>query len=349
MVDSAQNMGAWTDVWMLNWWMCYQSSLWHYRNFVLGTLPRVLRLVHKIRRDNIALVYTNTATVFEGALAARLVGVPHIWHIHEVMAPKHLKPLMFSLEQIGRWINKWSDRIIFESNTSRLLGEKWIDPQKTLTVYNSVRFNDKGPLDRKNSCMKFGLRDNQTVISWIGRLSERKNPMMLLKAIQEMKHAKNVQFLIVGEGPLEQSVRNMIQQLDIESHCKIVPFQNDVRPVLAASDIFVLTSYEESFGLVLVEAGFFELPVVSTKTQGPNEIVVDHRTGYLVDVNDSLALAEKLDYLITHPGERKQMGLAGASRVRDYFTPEANTKKIEQVIDQLICAKSAGKNKQVEI
>jgi glycosyltransferase involved in cell wall biosynthesis len=113
--------------------------------------------------------------------------------------------------------------------------------------------------------------------------------------------------------------------------CRIIPFQPDIRPVLEAADVLVLTSEEESFGLVLIEAGAYECPVVATRTQGPQEIVVDGETGYLVEPGNEEQLAEKLELLTSSAALRKKMGRAGANRVRELFSAEKNTAKIETV------------------
>lgn len=337
MADSARELGYRVEIVPLSWWMCYARVFWHYKNLLGGSLVRAWRLARRIRRERFELVYSNTAVVFEGALAARLAGVPHVWHVHEVMTPDHMRPRMLPLRLITRLIGRWSDRVIFESDSSRGICRERISAKKSLTVYNSVRFPDPEPVgDTAEVRGRFGLDEDRVLFLWIGRFSERKNPLLLLRAAAKMKEAGRAQFAFIGEGPLEGHMRETIDQLRLADTCRIVPFQDDVRPLLAAADSLVLTSDEESFGLVLVEAGVYGLPVVATRVQGPSEIVADGETGFLVPPGDEAELADRLDRLVGSPEHCQRMGRAGAKRVAERFHPARNTRKIEAVFDELL-------------
>lgn len=337
MADSARAMGIAVDVLPLAWWMCYEPSLWHLKNFLAGSLPRIWRLLRRIRRDKIELVYTNTAVVFEAAVAAWLAGVPHVWHVHEVLTPQYMRPRMLPLALIVRLIGWLSDRVIFESDSARRVCEQVLGKQKCVTVYNSHRFALPLP-EGVGADQPFPSqeRPGHCRVVWIGRFSERKDPLMLLRTIPRMQQAQYAEFLFAGEGPLEAQMRTTIDQLDLKDRCRLLPFQEDVRPLLASADVLVLTSREESFGLVLVEAGAYGKPVVATRTQGPAEIVVDGQTGFLVDPGDEAALAARLDQLIADPQQRWALGRAGAARVAQWFSPEKNTRKIEAVLEELL-------------
>ena len=340
MAESARQLGMEVDILPLSWWMCYDRSLWQTKNLVLGSLPRIRRLVRHIRRNRIDLVYTNTAVIFEAAVAARLARVPHVWHVHEILAPAHMKPRTLPLGLITRWIGRWSDRVIFESASAREICRERIPPEKSLVVYNSVRFPETRPaVDSPAAKARFGLEPNRCVVAWAGRFSERKNPLLLIRAVARMKEAAGAVFLLAGEGPLEQEMTETIGRLGLHDACRIMPFQDDVRPLLEAADVLVLTSREESFGLVLVEAAAYGKPVVATRTQGPSEIVVDGQTGLLVDPGDEIDLAAKLDRLIANPHERETMGKAGASRAAELFSAPKNTRKIEEVFAELLDAR----------
>jgi glycosyltransferase involved in cell wall biosynthesis len=346
MAESARRMGYPVEVWPLAWWMAYEPSWWQRKNCLLGSLPRIWRLARRIRRERIDLVYTNTAVIFEGALAAWLAGVPHVWHVHEILTPQHMRPRMLPLGWIVRLIGRLSERVIFESDSARRIGEEIIAGQKCVTVYNSLRFRRGEREEDRGERVNEGPPTPPTLsppspplsplctIAWIGRFSERKNPLMLLRAVPRMKQAEHARFLLVGEGPLEEAIKSTIHRLGLADRCQLIPFQSDVRPILEACDTLVLTSQEESFGLVLVEAGAYEKPVVATRTQGPAEIVVDGQTGFLVNSGDEAALAQRLDQLVADPQLRRTLGKAGAARADELFSAAKNTRKIEAVLEE---------------
>jgi len=350
MAHEARKRGDRVEIWPWAWWMGYEPSGWHVRNVLLGGLWRVVRLARRLRQEGIDVVYTNTAVLFEPALAARCAGVPHVWHVHEILGPQSMRPHLLPWRWMVRRIGRWSERVIFESHTARQCCQGLIPQEKMRVVYNAVRF----PVAEESPSP--GLAEGQTALSrpgrgekepgpgrperpgrvcrfvWIGRLSQRKDPLCFLQAAAQMHQSQRCQFLLAGEGPLESQVRQTIGRLGLADRCQLVPFQEDIRPILQEADVLVLTSQEESFGLVLVEAGAFGLPVIATRTQGPTEIVLDGQTGLLVPVADPAALATAMDRLAADPAQRRRMGQAGAERVRQLFHPVQNTRQIEQIL-----------------
>lgn len=339
MLDAARQRGVPVEAERFSWWLWIDPKPWYFKNLLLG-LARVWRLRNRIRREKIDLVYTNSAAIFESALAARLAGVPHIWHVHEVLTPEHVKPRLLPLGCIKRLIAALSDRVVFESDASRAICRDAVPETKSTRVYNSVRFtNGEMAVDREAARRDLDLAPSQCAAAWVGRFSERKNPMLLIRAVSRMKHAAQATFLFVGGGPLEATMRDEIARHGLQDRCRILPFQDDIRPIMAAADLLVLTSREESFGLVLVEAGACGHPVVATRSQGPVEIVDDGVTGYLVDQDDEAQLADRVDRLAVDADARTTMGRAGARRVDELFSPEKNTRLIQDLIDDVLQAR----------
>ena len=342
MVATAQKRGIWYQIRPLNWWMLYEPCLWEWKNRLVSPY-RIYKLVQQIRRNDIKLVYSNTACIFEGAVAARIAGVPHIWHVHEVLNKQYMKPRYLPLSFIAKTINRLSDRVIFESEASREVASQWIPLEKSVAIPNSVRFTDTEGYESGFCRMKYGIRPNEIVILWAGRFSDRKNPFALIDALEKMKFTENVRVLFVGDGKIsfKNALQDAIQSRNMDSWVQILPFQENIRSVLACADILTLTSVEESFGLVLVEAGTFKIPVVATKSQGPNEIIVDGKTGFLVRQNDPEHLAQKLDRLVSDWQLRFRLGKANHRRVMEEYNPVTNTKKIEMEIDKALAARKS--------
>ncbi len=373
MAAEARRRGYPVEIWSWAWWMGYQPSFWHWRNVLVGSIWRAVRLARRLRREQVDVVYTNTAVIFESALAARWAGVAHVWHVHEILGPRSMRPHLAPWRWMVRAIGRWSERVIFESHAARQVCQGLIPEEKMRVVYNSVRFRPwaeassdaqrcwaasprlgrgeeapsppplsrsgergESPLTRPASqatLSRSGERgEGKCRVVWIGRLSERKDPISFLQAIARMQQASLCRFLLVGEGPLEGQVRQTISSLGLAERCQLLPFQEDIRAILQEADLLVLTSREESFGLVLAEAGAFGLPVIATRTQGPTEIVAEGQTGLLVEVGDLAGLAEAMDRLATDPALRRQMGQATQQRVRVLFDPVQNTRQIEQIL-----------------
>src|SRR6185312_15734846 len=119
--------------------------------------------------------------LFEGAMAARLAGVPHVWHVHEVLKTGNVTHAVLPLGCIKKMFRWLSRRIIFESNASRNVFAGMGEDAKSTVVYNCVRIPDRPPaLTADEARRRFGLRSEDRVVSFVGRFSERKNPLLLL-------------------------------------------------------------------------------------------------------------------------------------------------------------------------
>lgn len=347
LVERARGYGCHVEVWPLTWWLCFEQGYWHYKNLFLGSVPRIVRLASFLRQHEIDLVYTNTAVVFEGALAARRAGVPHVWHVHEVLTPEHMKPRLLPLKSIARLIDKLSRRVIFESESSRGIAAGWISADKSLAIPNSVRLQPPAQPDPATARRSIGLPPDTTVFTFLGRFSERKNPLLLAEALARLPGDRSAFGLFVGEGPLADELTARLSALSLTDRTRVLPFQADVSDVLSASDVIVLPSNEESFGLVLVEAAAYAKPVVATRTEGPTEIVVDGVTGLLVARRDVEELSQALRQLLDDEALRHRMGRAAAQRAAELYSAEGNTRRIEQTLSDVLGARRPTKTAKV--
>jgi glycosyltransferase involved in cell wall biosynthesis len=228
--------------------------------------------------------------------------------------------------------------VVFESASARAVAGRAIPDAKARVISNSLRTMPSGAApSREEQRRALGLTPSEFVVLWIGRFSERKRPQLLLEALARMRHASSSTVLFVGEGPLRSDLESARLRLGVpELRARVLPFRDHLAPLLRAADALVLTSDEESFGLVLIEAGAAGLPVVATRAQGPSEIVVDGETGFLVELGDAEALAERLDRLAQDAMLRQQLGTAGAARVASEYSARRNTERLELVFEEAL-------------
>lgn len=344
LVARTRELGIPAEVLPMCWWMLYTPSLWEWKNR-LGIPSRIRFLTDFIKKNQIDAVYTNTVTLFEGAMAAKRAGVPHIYHIHEVLRDENMRPRWFSLPWMTQWCYRHSARVIFESEAAKEVAGGLLPKgfeadfaEKSRVVSNSSRFtaDEKAEFCQETVRQTWNLSPQKTTVLWMGRFSPRKNPCMLLEAVARMRNRDALQVLFIGEGPLEPEMRAAIAEKNLAEICRIVPFQDDIRPLLAVGDVAVLTSTEESFGLVLVEAGIFGIPAVATRVEGPRHIIADGETGFLIPPDDDVTLAEKLDQLTENVALRKEMGERMRCRVETLFNPAENTREIQEIFDEIL-------------
>ena len=182
---------------------------------------------------------------------------------------------------------------------------------------------------------------DEIIIGNIKSLKEIYGLNYLIKAIRVLKDqlelnnnielSNRVILNIYGDGPERENLINLIKALDLEKSVFLkgkIP-NNQVPSALESFDIFCATSIQESFGVSLIEAMSMELPVVATDVPGFKEIVVENKTGLIVESKNPKSIAKALEILILDMDLRLSMGQAGRKRVKSYFDWNKN---VEQMI-----------------
>jgi glycosyltransferase involved in cell wall biosynthesis len=155
-------------------------------------------------------------------------------------------------------------------------------------------------------------------------LKRQKAPFDFVAAARAVRdRVPDACFLIVGDGALRRDVLRRISALGLQGVVRLLGWRRDVPAILAAADVFLLTSRWEGLPLAAVEAMLAGTPVVATAVDGTPEAVADGETGYLVPPGDPDAAADRVAQLLRHPGAAEQMGRAGPERARHRFRRRA--------------------------
>jgi glycosyltransferase involved in cell wall biosynthesis len=337
MTESARRMGYEVRVSPICHWLYFHRDGWYWRNLARRLIPNVMSLSRWIRKREIDLVYTNTSAIFESAIAARLAGVPHVWHVHEILKCGNAMEQTLPLGLMKRLIYRWSDRVVFESNRAREVFEESAPGDRSEVVYNSLRLrHDRARSPNRAARHRFGLLPGDEVVGFVGQLIDRKNPLLLIRALERIRDRSNLKALFVGDGPLREPLAAEIARLGLSDRVRLVPFQDDVQDVLDAIDVLVLPSRQESFGLVLLEAGARCKPVIACDSEGPSEIVVAGKTGLLVPQDDPESLANAIESMFNGELDRRALGEAGRNRVEAFFDPSKNTRLLESIFTDVV-------------
>ena len=152
----------------------------------------------------------------------------------------------------------------------------------------------------------------------VGRLKAPKDFMTLVRALTALPEG-SFEALIVGDGPDRPQVEAEIRRLGLGERVELTGERSDVPELLAASDVFVLSSRSEGLPVSVLEAMAAELPVLASAVGGLAELVDDGETGILVPAGDERALAEALGRLVEQPDLRRRLGAAGRARAEARF------------------------------
>jgi len=172
-----------------------------------------------------------------------------------------------------------------------------------------------------------GIKENEQVIGFVGRLVEEKGILDLMEAFNIVKKAyDNAKLLVIGDtlesdrdAQAKRKMKELIVSYDLEESVILTGFREDVPGLLAAMDIFCLPSYREGMPMSILEAMASSLPVVATNISGSREAVLEGITGTLVPVRSPWKLADALIEMLSDQEHAARLGHAGRERVAAAF------------------------------
>jgi len=275
------------------------------RNLLFGLLGCSLylslrRWATEIERDlPIDIIHAHTVYPdgFGAVMLGRALRKPTVITAHGGDVTVHLKRGL--VRRLGRWALSSADHVITVSSSLQraLVQGHGIEAEKMTVIPNGVDVAKFAPAPRSEARARLGLHAEGSKLLYVGAIAESKGIAYLLRAIHRLRHtsAWPMELILVGEGKYEKAARALAAELDIADAVTFTGGRpNDEIPLwMNASDVLVLPSLSEGFGVVLAEAMACGKPVVATRCGGPEDIVTP-QTGPLVPPADDAALSEAL-------------------------------------------------------
>jgi glycosyltransferase involved in cell wall biosynthesis len=158
------------------------------------------------------------------------------------------------------------------------------------------------------------------VILSVGRLAKQKNYPLLIEAFAKLRQHQDARLIILGDGPERRVLEQSIQAFNMQEYVSLPGFASNPWAEMAHADVFALSSEEEPFGLVLVEAMACGLPIVAACALGggPQSVLGEGKYGCLVPAHDPEALAEGLATILSDATRKAELIKIGARRVKSY-------------------------------
>ena len=264
---------------------------------------KVRKVLKQVKPDIVYLHSSKAGAIGRIALAfnfcAKILYNAHGWYFNAQISEKKKK--IFAL--IEKILAVKTNKIINISKSEYDSALRWkIAPERKMCIIeNGIDFSKFQNSDglRTETRKKYDIKDEEIVIGVVGRLSEQKDPMTMIKAFELLaKEKNNIKLMYVGSGELEEEVIKYAKEKNILEKIMITGWVNNVEKYIPAFDIAVLPSKWEGFGLVLIEYMACNKPIVGTNLGGIADIVKDNENGLLCNPNDYMDLHEKLKFLI---------------------------------------------------
>jgi glycosyltransferase involved in cell wall biosynthesis len=227
--------------------------------------------------------------------------------------------------------NSISAYISISSEIRQKLLEAGIKSEKIYNIPNGVNIDRFKPLlqsEKKKLRKKLTLKDKFTVI-FTGSFSDRKNPLLIVKAFGEIHNKDNIQLLLVGPDREESDQRDRIISYISEHKIKnviIKDFQEDIELYYQSSDIFVLPSNQEGLSNSMLEALACGLPAVVTKISGAEDVIDERENGTFID-DDPISIKKALMSYINDPKKLTKHSIGARSTIIENYSSKTILQK----------------------
>ena len=324
-------------------WMREEGSpLWKRVGRLILNMIKTVPVVRQVKKWKVDVVYSNTITICVGAFAAKLLHLPHIWHIHEFGYEDYRLCFDLGNKIALRIMNQLSDVFIVSSKAVMEKYRKFFPDRKIKLIYYAVCVTNE------SSCKILKIKKQLQEASGIkcmvvGSLHKGKYQEDAIRAIGKLIDEEiDVRLYIVGEGQskYKQYLESLIIRDDLENHVQFLGYIDNSFPVMQQADILLMCSRKEAFGRVTVEGMKAGKPVIGAGSGGTKELIIDHYNGFLYTFGDYHELAEKVKYLCQHPDEARQMGENGKQWALEKFNIEHYTEEVLTVLRRLIDKKN---------
>jgi glycosyltransferase involved in cell wall biosynthesis len=292
-------------------------------------------LVRKPRIAHIWLDYPNA----KAGIAAAVAGVPRIILSTRSLPPTHFGFFQPYMREAYRALARYpSVCFLNNSEAGARSYEQWLGlPHGTFkVVHNGVDFSrlerDRMAWPAREVRARFDIPGDVPLVGSVLRFSEEKRPFLWLEVAARVGERRpDAMFLMVGDGPLWEEARSRAKARGMGSRIVMPGHEKHVAAMIAAMDVFLLTSRVEGLPNVLIEAQALGVPVVSTDRGGAGETMIRGKTGYVVVPESADVLADVIVHILADAAWRQDARNAAQAFVREQFS-------VSQMIDATVDA-----------
>jgi glycogen(starch) synthase len=267
--------------------------------------------------------------MWAGLVSSKHLNKPWVATVHSCEIGRNPTPNQWvvEIEKLGAR----ADRVIAVSNgTKDELIRMGYPKERIEVIHNGIDLKKYDPerIGREDARKKLGF-DSKKVIFFVGRPVREKGIDTLLRAFDEVKkEISDVKLVLLSRGDIQNLSQDVI-------HINSFVTERERIEMISASDVFVVPSLYEPFGIVAVEGLAMNKAVIGSRTGGIKEIIEDGKSGLLFEPGNHMELADKIKFLLKNDMEKKRM--EGNARKRAaYFSWEKNAKKVASIYQSLL-------------
>lgn len=311
----------------IQWWANIENGGSNAREMINNNAMELAAIIGKINPD---IVYTITSVISVGAIAAKILGIPHVWNIAEFGREEHgIKYLLDDSERF-EFIDKHSDMIFFVSEAVKKHYADRINIESKSFVFSPIINNN---FDKENDIDNHRYyQEDVFKIAIIGSVTPGKGQKDAIMAIGEIVKGNNKIELVIagstGDEKYYNELQNIIKNNGIEKNVNFIGYIDDVSQLIIQSDIILVCSIFEGFGRVTIEAMLQQRPVIGANSGATPELIEDGENGFLYESENYNELAEKIKYFINNNDAISKFGKKGYNFAKIKFDKDVFSGKL---------------------
>lgn len=292
-------------------------------------------LARHFRSRAVDVVLTNTSVIPAGALAARALDVPHLWYICELIGEGWV-PFDFGPRRTLRFIDRWSDHVVVASEMLRARMAESISSPDRLHVIPPVFEAPPGVPCEASPPSTVRKRPRAVIV---GRLGEGKGQLDAVRAVGHLAEAGlHIDLQIIGAGSpsYTESLRREAAEMGTTEQVQLLGHVDDRTrwASVAAADVVLVCSRDETFGRVTLEAMTLRRAIVASDIPATAELIDHGATGHLYPPGDARALAREIQSVLNGPERGRALGEDAGSWVDANFSPPKNAERLHALLNR---------------
>ncbi len=283
------------------------------------------QMISLLKQEKFDVIHCNTPI---GGILGRVCGnrleVPKIIYtahgFHFYKGGPFVKNSIFKFAE--NYLARYTDTIITMNEEDYLAAQRFKLKNKGSTYYvPGVGVDSKKYVisnsNEKEIRQSLGLKEDSVILIAMGDLIKRKNYSASIKSIAKANNP-NLHFIICGKGPELENLKKQAEELGVGNQIHFLGFRTDIKELLAISDIFLFTTYQEGLPRSMMEAMASGLPCIASKVRGNVDLINSGEGGYLCEINDIEQLSFAINTLAEDANLRKKMGLHNLDIIRKF-------------------------------
>lgn len=308
-----------------------------------GLRPAVDALRQVIADRQIDLVHTNSNFRLEGALAARLNGIHHLYLAHIEFQPEMpvFQRFRITPHSFAQLMGELSSGIIAVSESVAATLSPMVPAEKIRVVHNGIELKriDVASQQAGSIRAELGLPEDAILVAAVGRMNPDKGFDLFVEAAGLITaKTQNVHFLLVGGSEVDSYERDIKQRIlahGLEPRFHMLGHRTDVPGILRQSDIFVLSSRREGHPYVMLEAMASRCAVVACACAGVRETLVDGENGFILEVGDVEGIADRVLQLVNNSNACQQIAANARFQIEKRFQAHHTAEQLMQTYETL--------------